>query len=318
MVKGELRETRHWLDAEGGGTAAHAGRRPRVIASAPMRADRAESTNIDHRVVEDFGEEWSRFDQTKLGRDELQEMFESYFGIFPWEELPEHAVGFDLGCGSGRWAKLVATRVAHLHLIDPSEKALSVAKRNLQGMANASFHHAGVDAIPLPDASMDFGYSLGVLHHVPDTAAGIRACVRKLKPGAPLLLYLYYAFDNRPFWYIALWRVSEIGRRVISVLPHFLKVLVCQLIALLVYLPLARTARFLERRGIDVSRLPLNQYRNNSLYTLRTDALDRFGTKLEQRFSRAEIEKMMEEAGLGAIEFSERMPHWCAVGRRRP
>lgn len=40
-------------------------------------------------------------------------------------------------------------------------------------------------------------YFLGVLHHVPDTQAAIRSCVGLLKPGAPLLLYFYYAFDNR-------------------------------------------------------------------------------------------------------------------------
>ena len=44
---------------------------------------------------------------------------------------------------------------------------------------------------------MDFGYSLGVLHHIPDTCAGIKACARLLKRGGPFLVYLYYAFDNR-------------------------------------------------------------------------------------------------------------------------
>ena len=67
--------------------------------------------------------------------------------------------------------------------------------------SNCEFHCASVDAIPLPDDSADFGYSLGVLHHVPDTQKGILECVRKLKPGAPFLLYLYYAFDNRPWWF---------------------------------------------------------------------------------------------------------------------
>ena len=55
--------------------------------------------------------------------------------------------------------------------------------------------------MPLAPGSMDFGYSLGVLHHVPDTLAGIKACAKALKPGAPFLVYLYYAFDNRPAWF---------------------------------------------------------------------------------------------------------------------
>ena len=86
--------------------------------------------NIDEQVVAGFGDEWSRFDQSHLDDVELRQMFDNYFNIFPWESLPDGAVGFDLGCGSGRWAKLVAPRVGHLHLIDPSA-AIEVARRNL-------------------------------------------------------------------------------------------------------------------------------------------------------------------------------------------
>ena len=50
---------------------------------------------------------------------------------------------------------------------------------------------------------------------------------------------------------------------------------------------------------------------------MRTDALDRFGTRLEQRFTRKQVEMMMEAAGLEQIVFSDHSPFWCAVGRRR-
>ncbi|HEX6124046.1 MAG TPA: methyltransferase domain-containing protein, partial [Pyrinomonadaceae bacterium] len=169
------------------------------------------------------------------------------------------------------------------------------------------------DAIPIDDASCDFGYSLGVLHHVPDTEAGIRACVAKLKPGSPFLLYLYYRFDNRPAWFRMLWAVSNAGRVFVSRLPHFVRYAVSQTLAATVYFPLARGARLLESRGINVSNLPLSQYRNNSFYTMRTDALDRFGTRLERRFTKAEITGMMERAGLENITFSE-TSFWTAVG----
>ena len=122
--------------------------------------------------------------------------------------LPEHAVGFDAGCGSGRWAALVAPRVGHLYCVDASSDALTVAQRKLANQANVSFYEASLDAIPLADGSMDFGYSLGVLHHLPDPFAGLAACVRKLKPGTPILVYIYYAFDNRPAWFRLLWRAS--------------------------------------------------------------------------------------------------------------
>ncbi len=161
---------------------------------------------------------------------------------------------------------------------------------------------------------MDFGYSLGVLHHVPDTALGIKMCVSKLKPGAPFLLYLYYALDNKPLWFRGIWKVSDFARRGISVFPKPLKYLASQTIALTIYFPLSRLSKILDRLGFDVSNIPLSFYRDKSLYTLRTDALDRFGTRLEQRFTKEQIKEMMISAGLDRIQFREDEPYWCAVG----
>lgn len=271
--------------------------------------------NIDKQVVAGFGDEWSRFDQSALDEAELRRMFDKYFNIFPWEALPAGSVGFDLGCGTGRWARLVAPRVGFLHLIDPSE-AIEVARRNLDGVENCAFHRASVDNIPLDDGSCDFAYSLGVLHHVPDTQAGISGCVAKLKPGAPFLLYLYYRFDNKPAWFRMLWATSNAGRIVVSRLPHFVRYMVSQVLAASVYFPLARTAKFFESRGVDVANFPLSQYRNNSFYTMRTDALDRFGTRLERRFTKDEIRAMMEHAGLENIRFSETL-FWTALGYKK-
>lgn len=274
--------------------------------------------NIDPKTVSSFGDEWSRFDQDGLNAAEHAFLFQTYFGIFPWESLPDGAQGFDMGCGSGRWAMLVAPKVGTLTCIDPSAEALTVAERKLSHLSNVHFVNAGVADQALPPESQDFGYSLGVLHHVPDTASAMRDCVSMLKPGAPFLVYLYYRFDNRPLWFVMLWRVSDIFRRIISVLPSKAKSLVTDLLAILVYYPLARFALLGERLGFNVDRWLLSSYRKTSFYTMRTDSRDRFGTPLEQRFTRGEITEMMHDAGLHDIRFSENFPFWCAVGRRDP
>jgi SAM-dependent methyltransferase len=273
--------------------------------------------NADASVVEGFGDEWERFDQSDVPEEELRTLFSYYFEIFPWGDLPPGAEGFDLGCGSGRWAQLVAPRVGRLNLVDASDKALAVARRKLAKAANVTFTQATVSEPFLPPGSQDFGYSLGVLHHVPDTLDGLRACVDKLKPGAPFLVYLYYRFDNRPLWFRLVWRASDLVRKIVSRLPHGLRYAVSQLLAITVYWPLARLALLLEKLGISPTFLPLSHYRDKSFYTMRTDALDRFGTQLEKRFTRSEIAAMMEAAGLVDIRFSENEPYWCAVGRKK-
>jgi SAM-dependent methyltransferase len=273
--------------------------------------------NLDSKTVDGFGDEWARFDQSGASASDILALFEAYFRIFPWSKLPPDAKGFDLGCGSGRWARLVAPRVGTLHCIDASADALAVAKRNLAALPNCELHHASVDSIPLADSSMDFGYSLGVLHHVPETLDGIKACVAKLKPGAPFLLYLYYAFDNRPGWFRAVWMASDVGRRIVSRLPPTGRYVASQALAAGVYYPVARIAALLERVGVPVDAMPLSAYRHRGFYVMRNDALDRFGTRLEQRFTADEIAKMMAQAGLERIEISDSLPFWCAVGFKR-
>lgn len=275
--------------------------------------------NVDEKTVCGFGREWSTFTQSdhELNAEQRARLFADYFAIFPWEALPTHgAAGIDVGCGSGRWAVLVAPRVARLHLLDISAEALAVAKANLADVANVTFHLAAIEDIPVPDGSLDFAYSLGVLHHVPDTARAIRDIARKLRPGAPFLVYLYYAFDNRPLWYRMIWQASTAVRVIVSRLPYFLQVAISQLIAALVYWPLARLAGILDAGGVLPASWPLSYYRDKSFYVLRTDAFDRFCTRLERRFTRAEIETMLQGAGFKDIRFSPTMPFWCAVGFR--
>jgi SAM-dependent methyltransferase len=273
--------------------------------------------NFDKLVVQGFGDEWSRFDQSSLSSQELSAVFDSYFSIFPWELIDKDSVGFDVGCGSGRWAAVMSSKVKELHCIDASIDALEVAKRNLSGKNNCFFYHASVDAMPIEDDFYDFGYSLGVLHHIPDTQAGISSCVQKLKQGAPILLYLYFSFDNKPFWYRLIWKLSEILRFVVSRAPSGLRYILSQIVAFTIYLPLARISKAVERIGIDTRNIPLSSYKDRSLYVMRTDALDRLGTRLEKRFSKKEITEMMIGAGLQNISFKDSEAYWCAVGYKK-
>jgi len=275
--------------------------------------------NVDHDVAAGFGHEWSTFRQSEneFSQADREAIFQSYFHIFPWTDLAPDPIGIDVGCGSGRWSVMVAPKVGHLHLLDASADALAVARLNLNDATNVSFHLASVGDLPLEDNSLDFAFSLGVLHHVPDTAAAIRAIATKLKVGAPFLVYLYYALDNRPWWYRAIWRFSNFFRLIISHLPPTMRLVVSNVIAVVVYWPFARLAALVERAGCSPAAIPLESYRHRNFYVMRTDAYDRFCTRLEQRFTRQQVGQMLTDAGFGTIRFSDTVPYWCAVGTKR-
>ena len=273
--------------------------------------------NIDQKVIEDFGNEWGNYDQSTIDDQDLIKAFNQYFNIFPKNFLNKDKEGFDMGCGSGRWAKIIAPQIKKLNCIDPSVEALNVAKKNLFLKNNVIFYNKGVNEKSLEPNSQDFGYCLGVLHHVTETQKGINSCYNLLKKNSPFLIYLYYRFDNKPFWFKLIWKLSDLIRRLISKLPFPIKKVITYLIALFVYLPLSKFSKLLNLIDINVNNFPLSDYKDKTFYFMTTDALDRFGTKLEKRFTKKEIQSMLLKAGFVDVQFSEKTPYWVALAWKK-
>lgn len=97
------------------------------------------------------------------------------------------------------------------------------------------------------------------------------------------------------------WAASDHVHRVVSRLPLQVRLAVTGTVA-----ALARIARLLETLGRDVTSVPLAFYRRRSFYVMRNYALDRFGTRLEQRFTRDQIRALLVAAGFEDARFGER------------
>ena len=279
-------------------------------------SDGDSDSNIDGATVDGFGEEWTKFHS--FDERELSVAGDQYFDIVTDVMVGRDSQVLNMGCGSGRWTRYLAPRAGFIEAVDPSRAVLS-AQAFLADLENVRLTQAGVDELPFPNESFDFVFSLGVLHHIPDTGAAMRRCVEKLKPGGHLLVYLYYDLDNRGRLYRSLFECAALVRRLVAGLPTRAKHAVCEAIAFTVYVPVVTVVRLLRRiPGLEgrVMRLPLAYYWDQSLRIMRNDALDLFGTPLEQRFSREEIQSMMIECGLDDIRFSEQAPYWHAVGRK--
>ena len=147
----------------------------------------------DDRVIKSFGNEWNRFDQSAVETEELNKIFKDYFEIFPWKLVGKKSIGFDMGCGSGRWAKIIAPKVGKLNCIDPSS-AIDIAKKKSKKNNNINYIKTPIDKVTLKSNSQDFGYCLGVLHHVEDTQKNLNKCTSLLKKNSPFLINLYYSF----------------------------------------------------------------------------------------------------------------------------
>jgi hypothetical protein len=132
------------------------------------------------------------------------------------------------------------------------------------------------------------------------------------------LCYLYYNLENKPFFYKLIFKAVNVLRQIVSVLPQRIKRIVCSSIAAIIYLPLARFSKLLNKFGINTSKISLHHYADLPFVMLANDMLDRFGTSLEQRFSKAEITEMLDSAGfdISTLKFSDIEPFWTFSVKR--
>ena len=277
--------------------------------------------NLDQGVIDSFGHEWAAFDYGETDTSEaLDAQFRAYCIPLNLNQFdPKKSIAGDFGAGSGRWAGRLIPYFSLIYALEPSDGASKVLKNKFSHEAKISVLQETVGANSIPLESLDLAMSLGVLHHIPDTGLAIKEVARRIKPGGVFLCYLYYNLENKPTFYKLIFKVVNAVRKVISGLPQRIKQIVTSAIAAVVYWPLARFSKALSKFQINTSNIPLHHYADMPFVMLANDALDRFGTSLEQRFSKAEITEMLGAADfdLTTLKFSEVEPFWTfAVNKK--
>jgi arsenite methyltransferase len=99
----------------------------------------------------------------------------------------------DIGAGPGFLAVEMAAEVGpqgHVHAVDPSESMLALARTRSRepGAAPVEISAGGVDALPLPDGSVDVAVATQVFEYVADIPAALAEVRRVLRPGGRVLL----------------------------------------------------------------------------------------------------------------------------------
>lgn len=96
----------------------------------------------------------------------------------------------DLGAGEGLVSQLLARRVAKVWCIDNSRRMVEVgtelAKKN--GLANLTYKLGDIEAVPLPNASVDLAILSQALHHAQHPQTAVAEAFRILRPGGQLIV----------------------------------------------------------------------------------------------------------------------------------
>ena len=265
-----------------------------------VRGDAQRGTGED--VRRSFSEEWQSYSAILPEHDAE---FRAYFDLVDLADLKD-ALVVDLGCGSGRWSAKLSPHCAAVVLVDFSD-AIFVARDNLAEASNAVFFRGDVTQLPFADGSVDFLFSLGVLHHLDRPCLPVARHLMRLGPRG--LFYLYYALDNRPPYYRYLLSTVTASRRALGrVESERVRRRLSRALAWGVYRPMVGVGAVAAKAGVSAPVPLYESYRGKSIDRIEQDAYDRFFTSIEQRVSREEIRSTF--SGSFDVEFSDQEPYW--------
>jgi len=260
------------------------------------------TTDFAEDVQYTFGAEWQ---EHRAILPEHATEFAQYFDLVDLRSLRDARV-CDLGCGSGRWSFFLKDHCRELVLVDFSE-AIYVARDNLRGAAHCLFFKGDLLSLPFGRNFADFIVCLGVLHHLPVPCLDAVKALARLAPR--MLIYLYYALDNRPPFFRALLRLVDGARTRLSRIrsPRFRRAFAL-FGAVAVYRPLITLGHLLRPLGLG-RHVPLyDVYRGKSTRRIQQDVYDRFFTRIEQRVSRRQIEGL--RGVFSSVRVSPEFPYW--------
>jgi hypothetical protein len=199
-----------------------------------------------------------------------------------------------------------------LILVDFSE-AIFVARHNLKDAENILYFMGDLKRLPFRDDFVDLLYCIGVLHHLPGSALEE---VRSLKKYASqILIYLYYALDNRPFYFRVLFMLAtRLRLRTASIRNSKFRNIFSWVGVFFFYLPFIILGSILRPLGRS-HLIPLYEaYHGKTLGRIRQDVYDRFFTRIEQRFTRKEIMTLKDT--FPNVIVSKQLPYWHFLLKR--
>lgn len=164
------------------------------------------------KYVDTFSFEWNKFYDVQMdilnNTNESERTFSDKTGWTPQDMKGK--IVLDVGIGTGRFADIASRWGAEVIGIDLSY-AVDAAYKNIGSRANVHIIQADIFHLPFKNEIFDHIYSIGVLHHTPDTKKAFQSIIPFLKQGGGLAVYIY---EKNRFA-----RFSDIWRKVTSKMP---------------------------------------------------------------------------------------------------
>jgi SAM-dependent methyltransferase len=267
-----------------------------------------ERNSLDEKdqTIKDFGEQWLRYDDTEGYFGSLELFSDILYPFLKPDEIKDCRVA-EIGSGSGRIVNMLLEAGAkHVIAIEPSE-AIEVLNKNIRNPEKVTCLKITGDQLP-PYGNLDYIFSIGVLHHIPDPAPVAEAAFKALRPGGHFLVWLYGREGNG--LYLAL---IEPLRVLTKHLPHFILAFLVEIM----YWPLVLYIKFCHMFPLPLRGYMLSVLEKMSPRKRRLIIYDQLNPSYAKYYNRLEAEKLLLDAQFKNVRVHHRHGYsWTVIGTK--
>ena len=261
-------------------------------------------------TAQNFGAQWRVF-------DDLGDHHDAQFRDWIAPVTPEFVRGrlvLELGCGKGRHTRLAAEWGAReLVAVDISD-AVDLAYRNTRDFPHVHVIQADINHLPLKRA-FEYAFSIGVLHHLEDPAAGFRALVDRVRPDGAVSCWVYSRENNG--WIVH--GIDPLRRLLFSRLPPRVLFAIALLPAAALFAALRLVYRPLANRPFGSRLFYADYLRYIAAFPFReihTIVYDHLTAPTSFYITRAEFDRWFRDAGLEDVAIAwHNRNSWRGFGR---
>ncbi|HXX35506.1 MAG TPA: class I SAM-dependent methyltransferase [Thermodesulfobacteriota bacterium] len=259
-----------------------------------------------NRTIKDFGEQWLNYSDNEGYYGSLELFSDILYPFLKTQDIKDRKVA-EIGSGTGRIVTmLLESGAKRVIAIEPSD-AFEVLCHNIGGKEKVTCLKLTGDQLPAY-RDLDYVFSIGVLHHIPEPTPVVEAAFKALRPGGHFFVWLYGKEGNG--LYLALMRPL---RAFTKRLPHSMLAYLVELI----YWPLILYMKFCHWFPLPLKGYMLSVLKKMSPEKRRLIIYDQLNPSFAKYYTRSEATKLLADGKFVNIRIHHRHGYsWTVIGTK--
>ncbi len=279
---------------------------PRGVVDPFIASNRVNCVKDENKTIKDFGRQWSIFRDNEGFYGSMELFSDILYPFLNADEIRDCRVA-EIGSGTGRIVNMLLEAGAkYVVALEPSD-AFEVLCQNIKQPEKVNCVKMRGDQLP-SDGNLDYIFSIGVLHHIPDPKPVIEAAFRALRPGGRFLVWLY-GKEGNAFYLTTVMLLRVLTNR----LPHFV---LSALVRVLCW-PLLFYMKLCHRLSLPLQEYMVTVFEKMSPEKRRLIIYDQLNPSYSKYYTKREAEKLLIDGKFENVRTHHRHGYsWTVIGTK--